>query len=80
MLLKINPQNPEQRKIQQVVDTLNEGGIIVYPTDTVYGLGCDIFQPKAVEKICRLRGLDPAKAMLSLFVVISAKCPTSHFR
>lgn len=65
MLLKINPQNPEQRKIQQVVDTLNEGGIIVYPTDTVYGLGCDIFQPKAVERICRLRGLDPAKAMLS---------------
>jgi tRNA threonylcarbamoyl adenosine modification protein (Sua5/YciO/YrdC/YwlC family) len=65
MLLKINPENPEQRKIQQVVDTLNDGGIIIYPTDTVYGLGCDIFQPKAVERICRLRGLDPAKAMLS---------------
>lgn len=65
MLLKINPENPEQRKIQQVVDVLNDGGIIIYPTDTVYGLGCDIFQPKAVERICRLRGLDPAKAMLS---------------
>ena len=65
MLLKINPDNPEQRKIQQVVDSLAKGGVIIYPTDTVYGLGCDITQPQAVEKICRLRNLDPAKAMLS---------------
>lgn len=65
MLLKINPDNPEGRKIKQVVESLQEGGIIIYPTDTVYGLGCDIFNPKAVEKICRLRGLKPEKAMLS---------------
>ncbi len=65
MLLKINPDNPEQRKIDQVADCLNDGGIIIYPTDTVYGLGCDISHPKAVERICRLRNLDPAKAMLS---------------
>ncbi|MCL4160838.1 UNVERIFIED_CONTAM: hypothetical protein GTU68_013265 [Idotea baltica] len=65
MLLTINPDNPEGRKIKQVVESLQKGGIIIYPTDTVYGLGCDIFNPKAVEKICRLRGLKPEKAMLS---------------
>ena len=65
MLLKINPDNPEGRKIKQVAETLSQGGVIIYPTDTVYGLGCDIFNPKAVEKICRLRGLKPEKAMLS---------------
>jgi len=65
MLLNINPINPEGRKISQVVEILRKGGIIIYPTDTVYALGCDIFQQKAVERICQLRHLDPAKAMLS---------------
>jgi len=65
MLLKINPDNPEARKIQQVAETLRNGGIIIYPTDTVYGLGCDINNNDAVEKICRLRRLEPEKAMLS---------------
>lgn len=66
MLLRINPENPEGRKIRQVVESLQNGGVIIYPTDTVYGLGCDIFNHKAVEKICRLRDLDPKKAMLSM--------------
>jgi tRNA threonylcarbamoyl adenosine modification protein (Sua5/YciO/YrdC/YwlC family) len=66
MLLKINPDNPEGRKIDQVVDALKDGGIIIYPTDTVYGLGCDIENAKAVERICQLRGLDPKKAMLAM--------------
>ncbi len=65
MLLKINPDNPEGRKIRQVVESLEDGGIIIYPTDTVYGIGCDIFNHKAVEKVCRIRGLKPSKAMLS---------------
>ncbi len=65
MLLNINSHNPEGRKISQVVEILRKGGIIIYPTDTVYALGCDIFSPKAVERICQLRRLDPAKAMLS---------------
>ena len=65
MLLKINPDNPEGRKIDQAVDVLREGGVIIYPTDTVYGLGCDIFNSKAVDRICKLRGLDPVKARLS---------------
>lgn len=65
MLLKIHPENPSERKIQQVVEILRAGGIIIYPTDTVYGLGCDIENSKAVDRICKLRGLDPVKANLS---------------
>ncbi|HMQ46512.1 MAG TPA: L-threonylcarbamoyladenylate synthase [Saprospiraceae bacterium] len=65
MLLKINPDNPEARKINQAVEVLETGGIIIYPTDTVYGIGCDIFNNKAVERICKIRGLDPERAMLS---------------
>lgn len=65
MLLRINPSNVEWRKIHQIVDILKNGGIIIYPTDTVYGLGCDINNQKAVEKICRLRDLDHKTANLS---------------
>ncbi|NRA50945.1 MAG: threonylcarbamoyl-AMP synthase [Phaeodactylibacter sp.] len=65
MLVKINPDNPEGRKINQAVEVLQAGGVIVYPTDTVYGLGCDIYNAKAVDRICKLRGLDPVKARLS---------------
>ena len=65
MLLHIHPKNPQPRLIKQVVETLQQGGIIIYPTDTVYGLGCDILQQKAVEKICRIKNIDPRKAQLS---------------
>lgn len=65
MLLSINTENPEGRKIKQVIESLNNDGIIIYPTDTVYGIGCDIFNQKAVERVCQIRGLDPTKAMLS---------------
>ncbi len=66
MLISINPDNPENRKIEQVVEELSRGGVIIYPTDTVYGLGCDIFQAKSIERICRLRKLDVAKANLTI--------------
>lgn len=65
MLLRIHPQNPQQRLLDQVVDCLRNGGIIIYPTDTIYGLGCDIFHPKAVERICKIKNIDPQKAQLS---------------
>lgn len=65
MILQIHPQNPQERLIKQVVECLKSGGIIVYPTDTIYGLGCDIFQPKAIEKICQIKNIQPSKAMLS---------------
>ncbi len=65
MLLNIHPQDPQERLIKKVADVLRDGGVIIYPTDTVYGFGCDIFQPKAIERICRIKGIDPAKANLS---------------
>jgi tRNA threonylcarbamoyl adenosine modification protein (Sua5/YciO/YrdC/YwlC family) len=65
MLLRINPENPEMRKIKQAVKILENGGIIIYPTDTVYGLGCDIFNQKAIERILQLKGIKPKKANLS---------------
>ncbi len=65
MLIHVHPDNPQPRAIRTIVDTLSEGGIIIYPTDTIYGIGCDIFQPKAIERICRIKQVDPAKAQLS---------------
>ena len=65
MIIRIHPENPQGRLIKQIADCLRNGGVIIYPTDTVYGLGCDIFQPKAVERICRIKGIDPEKANLS---------------
>lgn len=65
MLLKIHPDNPSPRHIKQIGDCIRSGGIIIYPTDTIYGLGCDIFQPKAIERICQLKGIEPQKANLS---------------
>jgi tRNA threonylcarbamoyl adenosine modification protein (Sua5/YciO/YrdC/YwlC family) len=65
MLIHIHPDNPQERLIRQVVDILKSGGVIVYPTDTIYGLGCDIFQHKAVERICRIKNVQPEKANLS---------------
>ena len=65
MLLQLHPVNPQPRNIKTVIECLLDGGVIIYPTDTIYGLGCDIFQHKAVERICRIKHVDPAKAQLS---------------
>lgn len=56
MLLKIYPENPNQKAIDQVVRCLEDGGIIIYPTDTIYGIGCDIFKSKSVERITEILG------------------------
>jgi tRNA threonylcarbamoyl adenosine modification protein (Sua5/YciO/YrdC/YwlC family) len=64
-LLEIHPDNPDKRKIQKVVDCLKEGGVIIYPTDTVYGIGCDLYNPKAIERVCRIKGVKPDKMHLS---------------
>ncbi|MBI9076508.1 MAG: threonylcarbamoyl-AMP synthase [Desulfatibacillum sp.] len=63
MLLPINPVNPEFRKIAQVVEVLKKGGIIAYPTDTVYGIGCDIMNKKAIQKVYRLKQMDPTQPL-----------------
>ncbi len=65
MMLQVHPENPQPRHIKTIVEILQRGGVIIYPTDTIYGLGCDIFQHKAIEKICRLKKIDPHKAQLS---------------
>lgn len=66
MLIRIYPENPNTRHIRQVVSILEEGGIIIYPTDTVYAMGCDIRATRTIEKIARLKGLNPQNPDLSL--------------
>jgi tRNA threonylcarbamoyl adenosine modification protein (Sua5/YciO/YrdC/YwlC family) len=61
MLITINPQNPQPRLIRKVVDILETGGIVVYPTDTYYGIGCDLMSPKAIERIYQLKRRDKSK-------------------
>ena len=65
MLIRIYEDNPNEKVLNQVVDVLKRGGIIIYPTDTVYGLGCDITNQKAIERIAKLRGIKPEKANFS---------------
>lgn len=65
MLLDIHPDNPQPRNIKTVIDCLKGGGVIIYPTDTIYGLGCDIYNTAAIERICRIKGIDPKKAQFS---------------
>ena len=65
MLLRIYPKNPNPKEIKKVVDCLKNGGVIIYPTDTVYGIGCDVNNKKAMERVCRIKGLDLKKHNLS---------------
>ncbi len=65
MLIQIHPDNPQPRLVKQVAECLKDGGVIIYPTDTIYGLGCDINQHKAVERICKIKNVDPQKAQLT---------------
>ena len=65
MLIQIHPNDPQPRLVKQVIECLKDGGIIIYPTDTIYGLGCDIFQHKAIDRICKIKNIDPLKAQLS---------------
>lgn len=65
MLIKLYESNPDPRRINQVIDVLRNGGIIIYPTDTVYGIGCDIMNQKAVEKVARLKDIKVEKSHFS---------------
>lgn len=66
MLIKLYNENPNPREIEKVVSVLGEGGIVIYPTDTLYGIGCDALNVRAVEKICNMKGIDPQKSNLSI--------------
>lgn len=65
MMIKINPEKPQEKEIEKVVNVLKDSGVIIYPTDTVYALGCDIYQNKAIERIARLKKIDPEKALFT---------------
>lgn len=69
MLIKIYPENPNPKEISLVVDVLKNGGLIIYPTDTVYGLGCDITNAKAVEKVARFKNVKVEKSNFSFICV-----------
>ncbi len=66
MFLKIHPETPGHRQIQTAVEIIRNGGTIIFPTDTVYGLGCDVFNHKAVERVAGIKGINPLKANFSL--------------
>ncbi|MBS1232244.1 MAG: threonylcarbamoyl-AMP synthase [Bacteroidetes bacterium] len=66
MLLRIYPENPDPNRIRKVVEVLEEGGIIIYPTDTVYAMGCDIKAHRSIDKIAGLKGLNPLNPDMSL--------------
>ena len=63
MLLSINPKNPQPRLVQQVVELLENDGVIIYPTDTVYGLGCSIYSKKAMKRLHLIKKMDPKKPL-----------------
>ncbi|GAB3217752.1 threonylcarbamoyl-AMP synthase [Algoriphagus aestuariicola] len=59
--IRLYQENPDPRRVQQVVNVLRNGGVIIYPTDTVYGMGCDITNQRAIERICKIKGINPKK-------------------
>jgi len=66
--VKLYPENPNPKQVRKICEVLDAGGIIIYPTDTVYGLGCNIFKTKAIERIAGLKGIRPEKAKFSFIV------------
>lgn len=66
MLLKIHPDNPDKRKMDTVLDCLNKGGVIIYPTDTVYSIGCDLTNTKALERVARIKEIKVKHANFSI--------------
>lgn len=66
MLVKIYPENPNPRDVDRVVQVLRDGGLVIYPTDTVYAIGCDALNVRAVERICKMKGVNPQKSNLSI--------------
>ncbi len=71
--IEIHPINPQPNKVMEIVELLRKGAVIIYPTDTVYGIGCDIHHPKAVERVCQIKNINPAKINLSFIC-----CDLSH--
>lgn len=66
MIVKLYDENPNDREVSKIVEILKNGGIVIYPTDTVYAIGCDALNVRAVEEVCQLKGINPNKANLSI--------------
>jgi tRNA threonylcarbamoyl adenosine modification protein (Sua5/YciO/YrdC/YwlC family) len=66
LFLEIHPDNPQEKYLKTIVECLKDGGVIIYPTDTVYGIGCDIYKTRAVERVCKIKGIKPEKSNFSL--------------
>lgn len=66
MIIRLYEENPNPREIGKIADVLRDGGVIIYPTDTVYAIGCDALNVRAVEEVCRIKGINPTKAQLSI--------------
>ena len=75
--LSIHPQNPEPRKINRTIEVLQKGGIVIYPTDTIYGIGCDLMNRRAVERLCQVMNIKPTK--LNLSFICSDLSDISHY-
>ncbi|MEI7595118.1 MAG: L-threonylcarbamoyladenylate synthase [Bacteroidota bacterium] len=66
MLIKLYEENPNPKQIKSIIECLKDGGIIIYPTDTIYGMGCDIFKQKTVERIAQIKGVKSKKSNFSI--------------
>ncbi len=64
--IRLYEENPDPRKMDQIVEILKNGGVVIYPTDTVYGMGCDITSQKAIDRICKIKGINPKKHNFSI--------------
>jgi tRNA threonylcarbamoyl adenosine modification protein (Sua5/YciO/YrdC/YwlC family) len=87
MLMKVYPETPSERRVQQIADILNGGGVVIYPTDTVYALACAVDHKSAFEKICQLKGVAPRKAQFSMIfddlshvAQYASQIDTPHYR
>lgn len=66
MFVKLYPENPNPKEVDKIVNVLQDGGLVIYPTDTVYAIGCDALNVRAVEAICKMKGINPNKSNLSI--------------
>ncbi len=64
-LIKLYAEKTDRKKVEHIVEVLRNGGVIIYPTDTIYGIGCDLFNRKAIDKVCRIKGIKPKNLNLS---------------